>query len=168
MHFIFIHTLAGVLAVSPVNPIQDVTSKLVVENQKVQFTGTWEGSLQCNNGHKFIDGEGATLKFRIVIRSDHEAAVFEFNDGKWQELKPGAFNSKRLGPQMIINSLTSGQDADGTWFEGSSFTLAHRNAKTLVAYWLRTVNNINLPPSDISYQYAWGCSGEMNYVQSKE
>jgi hypothetical protein len=158
--------LAGALGGCATTPTPSAPYGHDVNDPMFQFAGTWEGSLHCYNGPHFIDGEGAALTFRIAIQKSLDASVFEFVKGEWQEFKRGAFWTTQLGSQMIVNSLTSGPDEDGTWVEGSTFTLVHRDANTVIAYWLRTVNNLDIPPTDISFQFAWGCSGEMRMVES--
>ena len=137
-----------------------------VDDPMFQFAGTWEGALQCHSGPYFIDGDGAEFKFRIAIDRELVASVFSFIDGQWVEFKGGAFETKQWGSQMIVNSITSGRDEDGTWVEGSSFTLVYSDVNVVMAYWLRTVNNLDMQPSDIGFQFAWSCSGPMRMVES--
>jgi hypothetical protein len=79
-------------------------------------------------------------------------------------MKPGTFSIYNWGSQAVIYSLTSGQDKDGTWVEGSSFTLVHHSPSSIIAYWLRTVNNLNLPTDNPDFHFAWEFSGEMRKV----
>lgn len=125
-----------------------------------QFVGTWEGTLDGYNGPHFIDGVGFPMKFRIVV-TPTEVSVFNLVKGEWHEMKPGAFHGNYFGPHAIISSSTSGQDDDGTWVESSTFTLAHTDTDTVIAYWQRTVNNLDIPPDQQYYQFAWGNSGVM-------
>jgi len=130
-----------------------------------RFDGAWEGKLDGYNAPHFIDGVGFPVIFRIVISGD-EASVFEFKDGKWVEMKSGLFHIEKGWAQAIVTSITSGHDEDGTWVEGSTFTLVHHNADTVLAYWLRTVNNLDMQPDQEYFQFAWGASGEMHRSKS--
>ena len=128
-----------------------------------QFIGTWEGKLDGYNAPHFIDGAGFPMTFRIVITPD-SVRVLQSQKGEWKEMKPGFFRLNQWGSQAIVSSITSGRDDEGTWVESSSFTLMHHNPDTLIAYWLRRVNNLDIPADRPYYHFAWGNSGEMHRV----
>ena len=132
-----------------------------------QFAGTWEGTLNGFNAPNFIDGAGFPMTFRLVIGTDDSVAVFHLKDnGDWDEMKHEFFQLIRWGSQAVVSSITSGHDDDGTWVEGSTFCLVHHDRDSLVAYWLRTVNNLDMPPTAEYYHFAWGNSGQMHRVTS--
>jgi hypothetical protein len=128
-----------------------------------QFVGVWEGTLKGHSGPNLVAGAGAKRSFRIAVNAQ-QVHVFQQIDGQWSEMKPGTFSIYNWGSQAIIYSLTSGQDKDGTWVEGSSFTLVHHSPSSIIAYWLRTVNNLNLPVDNPDFHFAWEFSGEMRKV----
>lgn len=128
-----------------------------------QFVGAWEGSLEGHSGPNLVAGAGVKRAFRIVIGAQ-QVHVFQRLDGQWSEMKPGTFIIYNWGSQAVIYSLTSGKDSDGTWVEGSSFILVHHSSTSVIAYWLRTVNNLNLPSDNPDFHFGWEFSGEMHKV----
>jgi hypothetical protein len=130
-----------------------------------QFSGTWEGALDGHGGPHFVDGSGHSRSFRIIIDSHGNATVFQQLDSEWKEMKPpGSFRLTKWGSQAVVSSITSGRDDEGTWVENTSFTLVRHDQDTVVAYWLRTVNNLDLPTTHEDYHFAWGFSGKMSRV----
>jgi hypothetical protein len=125
-----------------------------------RFDGGWEGTLAGHGGPDLVDGAGMQRAFRIEVGAG-QARVFQQLRGQWSEMKPGTFAVSAWGSQAVVYSLTSGQDDDGTWVEGSSFTLVRTSPDAVVAYWLRTVNNLDLPPQHPDHHFAWEFSGEM-------
>jgi hypothetical protein len=126
-----------------------------------QFVGTWEGTLEGHSGPNLVAGAGSKIAFRIVI-DPQQAHVFQQLDSRWSEMKPGTFSVYNWGSQAVVYSLTSGTDEDGTWVEGSSFTLMHNSPSSLIVYWLRTVNNLNLSADNPDFYFTWEFSGEMH------
>lgn len=131
------------------------------DNPMFQFAGVWEGTLNGHSGPDLAAGVGVKRSFRIVVDAQ-QAHAFQQIDGQWSEMKAGTFSLFNWGSQAVIYSLTSGQDEDGTWVEGSSFTLVHHSPSSIIAYWLRTVNNLNLSPDSPDFHFAWEFSGEMH------
>ncbi|HVI26002.1 MAG TPA: hypothetical protein VM576_07420 [Xanthomonadaceae bacterium] len=125
-----------------------------------RFDGAWEGVLTGHGGPDLVDGAGMQRAFRIEVGAG-QARVFQQLRGQWSEMKPGTFTVSAWGSQAVLYSLTSGQDEDGTWVEGSSFTLVRTSPDAVVAYWLRTVNNLDLPQEHPDHHFAWEFSGEM-------
>lgn len=130
-----------------------------------QFLGVWEGTLDGHDGLNLVAGDGFKRSFRIAV-TPRQVRVFQQLNGEWSEMKSGAFGLSSWGPQAVISSLTSARDNDGTWVEGSSFTLVHHSAESLIVYWLRTVNNLDLPADNPDFHFAWEFSGEMHLVKS--
>jgi hypothetical protein len=130
---------------------------------RFQFQGTWEGTLDGYNAAHYTNSAGFPMRFRIVVGRWH-VSVYNFVKGEWHEMKHGAFRMRNSGPHALIYSTTSGGDGDGIWVESSTFTLAHTGPDEVVAYWQRAVNNLDSPPTDQWYQFAWGYSGTMHRV----
>jgi len=154
-----------------VSAVKRLTIKFVLEPPKnlagkanFQFIGTWEGSLEGNNGSHFSNSVGRQLKVRIVIIAQNDVSVFFLEEDKWVEINHGLFKIAQWGPHALLVSISSGDDQDGTWVESFSSTLAYIDDNTIVAYWLRTVSNISLPTTDKNYQWARSFSGALNRV----
>jgi hypothetical protein len=129
-----------------------------------QFSGAWEGTLNGHDGPNLVDGLAAKRAFRIVVDAK-QVHVFQQLDGHWSEMKAGTFHISNWASQAVISSLTAGKDKDGTWVENSSFTLVHHSPSSIIAYWLRTVNNLNLPVDNPDFHFGWEFSGEMHQVK---
>ena len=130
-----------------------------------QFVGSWEGTLNAFNGPNFIDATGLSGSFRIVIDANNSVAVFyRKKNGDSEEAKRGSFALSTWGSQAVVWAIDSGHDQDGTWVEGWTFCLVHLDGDTLVAYWLRNVNNLDIARTDSNYHFAYGYSGQMHRV----
>ncbi|HWG11022.1 MAG TPA: hypothetical protein VN693_05930 [Rhodanobacteraceae bacterium] len=131
------------------------------------FQGTWKGTLDGFNAPFFIDSKGYPITFCIFMGAGKEATVFEPDKkGSWKIFGDLPFNAFHWGPQAVIASLASGGDKDGVWVEGSQFTMVRYDVNISIVYWLRTVNNIDLPKTAQYYYFAWGYSGRMQRVST--
>lgn len=146
-------------------PVPSAPAGHSADDPMFQFVGTWEGTLDGYNAPNFLDSAGYPLTYRIVIEDNGSASVYTLVKGKWKEAKHGFFRVAHFGSQAIVSSITSARDEDGTWVEGSTFTLVHHDTNTVVAYWLRTVNNLDLLPTADGFHFAWGYSGPMHRMQ---
>ncbi|MCW0424761.1 hypothetical protein [Xanthomonas sacchari] len=124
------------------------------------FQGSWEGVLDGFDAPHYVDSAGFPMRFRFVVSRWH-VRVYTLVSGAWREMKPGQFRMRNSGPHALIYSTTSGRDEDGVWVESSSFTLARTSNDEMIVYWQRTVNNLDVPPTDQWHQFAWGYSGTM-------
>ncbi len=129
-----------------------------------QFIGSWQGTLGGYSAPHFEDGASSPLTVKIIIKPKRVAQVFTLASGKWEELKPNTFAVEHYGPHAIVVSTTSGKDSDGTWVETYVFTLASTSPGQLVAYALRTVNNLDMVPGHPHRQFAFGNSGVMHLI----
>lgn len=137
-----------------------------------QFVGTWQGRIDFFDAPRFEpDSKGQSMDVRFVIRPQN-AKVFarpvSNATAPWTEVKPGFFAGKTWGSQAVISSLTSGTDKDGLWVESVSFTLVHDSPMTLVVYYVRAVNNLDLPVANPDAHFAWGGSGQLQRVDDVE
>jgi uncharacterized lipoprotein NlpE involved in copper resistance len=124
-----------------------------------QFDGTWEGAIDGFGGPNLVDGAGVTRQCRLVIGPGSMAKAYQQLDSGWSEVKPGSFWVIHWASQALVRSITAGHDNDGTWVEGWTFLLVHRDKDSVVAYWLRTVNNLDLPQTNDDFHFGWGFSG---------
>lgn len=127
---------------------------------RFDFQGTWEGSLDGFNAPNYVDSAGFPMRFRFAVSRWH-VRVYNMVKGSWQEMKPGQFRMRNAGPHALIYSTSSGRDEAGVWVESSSFTMARTSKDEMSVYWQRTVNNLDVAPTDEWYQFAWGYSGTM-------
>jgi hypothetical protein len=158
---------AGCASAPAVTPAQESSGGLLggraQSDPMFQFQGTWEGPIEYLNAPRFVDGAGHSMNFRLVINAD-EVSVSMFRNGRWGEIKHGAFKAKQWGSQAVVSSITSGQDEGGLWIESSTFTLVHDSPTRLIVYWVRAVNHLDLPVTNPDYHFAWGGSGEFQLM----
>lgn len=136
------------------------------EDPRFQFSGTWTGTLHGYDAAHFIDSKGYPISFCIFIGTNSHAKVYKWDDGKWKDFGNRPYSAFHWGPQADVASLASGTDGDGTWVEGSRFTFVRYDADKATVYWLRTVNNLDIPTTAQYYYFAWGYSGRMHRVDA--
>lgn len=159
---------------SPSSPPPESSSYLVPgvplnhasDDPRFQFRGTWIGTLQGYDAPSFIDSKGYPLSFCVFIGSADNAKVYKWNEGMWKDFGNRPYSWTSWGSQAEVSSLASGTDDDGTWVEGSRFTFVRYDADTSIVYWLRTVNNLDIPTTAQYYFFAWGYSGRMHRVDA--
>lgn len=129
-----------------------------------QFAGTWQGKIEFFDAPRFEPSpKGAAMDVRFVI---HLPSVRVFarpvsnKTAPWGEVKSGYFGGQVWGSQAVFSSVTSGKDSDGLWVESISFNLVHDSPMTLVVYYVRAVNNLDLPVANSDAHFAWGGSGQ--------
>ncbi len=156
--------LEGCAGTSPVRPQINASPAASLgrpaSDPMFQFIGTWEGPIEGFDAPRFVDGAGHSPIFRFVITTTG-VAVFTFARGTWNEIKAGLFRIHSWGSQALVYSITSGRDAQGTWIESSSFILMHDTPTTLIAYWVRAVNNLDLPVDHPDHHWTRGGSGQL-------
>jgi hypothetical protein len=133
-----------------------------------QFAGTWQGKIEFFDAPRFApSAKGTSMDIRFVIDMPSVrvfARPVSNRAAAWSEVKPGFFGAQAWGPQAVISSLTSGKDSDGLWVESISFTLVHDSPMTLVVYYVRAVNNLDLPVANPDAHFAWGGSGQFQRI----
>ena len=136
-----------------------------------QFDGTWQGRIEFFDAPRFesaADGEAMEVRFVIHLPS---MSVFtrpvSDKPAAWSEVKKGFFGGQVWGSQAVFSSVTSGKDNDGLWIESISFTLVHDSPMTLVVYYVRAVNNLDLPVAHRDAHFAWGGSGQLQRVDEE-
>jgi hypothetical protein len=135
-----------------------------VTDPMFQFEGTWQGAIEGFGGPNLVNGAGVTRECRLVIGSDGAAKAYQQLASGWSEVKPGSFWVTHWASQALVRSITSGHDKDGTWVEGWTFILVHHDKDSLVAYWMRTVNNLDLPQTNDDFHFGWAFSGVLHRV----
>lgn len=134
------------------------------DDPRFQFRGTWIGTLRGYDAPSFIDSKRYPLSFCVFIGSADNAKVYKWSKGKWKDFGNRPYSWTSWGSQAEVSALASGTDDDGTWVEGSRFTFVRYDADTSIVYWLRTVNNLDIPATAQYYYFAWGYSGRMHRV----
>ena len=119
------------------------------------FEGTWVGTL------KLIDPDlynpvrtpredkvtaNKTMEVAIEVKGETVRVLLK-DDSGWEEVKPGAFALASHRTNAIVATIDSSLalDRSSGWVETWNFTLTHKNDDTLYAYWVRAVNNYNVP-----------------------
>lgn len=161
--------LAGCAARKTVkNPPPQAPQGRSASDPMFQFRGTWQGRIDFFNAPRFEPSSKRTsMEIRFVI---HLPSVRVFTrpvsnkTAPWAEVNSGQFGGQIWGSQAVLNSVTSGNDSDGLWIESISFTLVHDSPMTLVVYFIRAVNNLDLPVANPDAHFAWGGSGQFQRV----
>ncbi|RDI97437.1 hypothetical protein DVT68_16970 [Dyella solisilvae] len=139
-----------------------------------QFPGVWEGRIELFDAPRFANGAGHTINVRFVIDANGahvftgEVGTLHNPDFDWREVKPGQFDLVQNGAQAVVTATTTGHDKDGLWVESSTYTLVHDSPNTLVVYWVRAVNNLDLPADNPDHHFAWGGSGRFHRVDESD
>lgn len=131
-----------------------------------QFQGSWVGTLRGYDAPFFQDGKADHKTFCIFIGPHGKADVFSWKNGEWSNFGNRSFGAFFWGPQAMITSVASGHDDDGVWVEGLTFTLVRYDLHTATAYWLRTVNNLDMPKTDRWHTFAYGYTGRMRRIEA--
>src|SRR5262245_34390498 len=124
--------------------------------------GTWEGSFVSIEGRGLSKPQGAWAPIRVVI-DDVKAQVFLLEGGKAQEVKPGAFRISRHGPTAVIYAMDSdsSQTPWSSWVETWVFAVTLKDADTLIANFVRVVNNNDNPPITSESRFSMVSTAEL-------
>ena len=170
--------MGGCVAAARVTPdkvaAQRAPDGRLASDPMFQFSGVWEGRIELFDAPRFADGTGHAINVRFVVSSDgvrvFTSKVTELHKPNfdWQEVKSGFFSIEQWGSQAVITSTTSGRDEDSLWVESSTYTLVHDTPKTLVVYWVRAVNNLDVPADNPEHHFAWGGSGQFHKVDDED
>ena len=106
------------------------------------FDGTWEGKLK--QLVSYPDPKQVSqvdlLERRLIISGD-SVRVYSRQDGKWLESKPGAYRIFTHKTNAVIFATNS----DAGWVETHNYTITHKGRDDLYVYFVRSVNNFELP-----------------------
>jgi hypothetical protein len=119
------------------------------------FDGTWIGAIRMIDSSLYnpveLPPEASSITARpmeLAIEIEGTAARVSYNVGKgWTELKPGAFSVMAHKTNAIVVAIDSNilDDESAGWVETWNLTLTHKDDESLYAYWVRAVNNYNIP-----------------------
>ena len=134
------------------------------------FEGTWVGKLRqidasaydANIGY----GKAGTESDVAIVVAGAAVKVMIRSDGKWSEVKPGAFRIAQHKTNATIYAIDSASDVydttgSGGWVESWTFTLTHKDAGTLYAGWWRAVSNYLRKPDEKSARFFSSSFGEL-------
>jgi hypothetical protein len=137
------------------------------------FDGTWVGKLKTIPASSFdaqigSGKEGDASELALVVQGQ-AAKVYLRRDGKWSEVKPGAFRVEAHKTNATVTATDSSTDVydktgRGGWVETWSFVLTHKTATELYAAWWRAVNNYLEKPGEKSARFFMGAFGELQKV----
>jgi hypothetical protein len=109
--------------------------------------GTWEGKLEVvdsgapkdSDSDQRIKAAYAKSPFKITIHGQRASVYFGET-----EVKPGLFRAEVYMTNAVVFASSDGSDQDGRWVETWNFSLTRKNPETLIAYFSRVVNNLDL------------------------
>lgn len=115
------------------------------------FSGTWRGVLQKIDpllhdvAFPDLSVVPEELEYAVEI-SENAARVYLLLDGSWVEIKPGAFGYVTHETNAVVAAMDSAMSEDrrSGWVETWNFTLTKNDGESLLAYWVRVVNNPHL------------------------
>lgn len=130
-----------------------------------RMDGMWEGALTYVMQSPVPDTEAKPYEVRLTIRGNRPVS-WEWRPGvdrEWRSRKHFQYFRYRDKPGLLGGEfLHSGHDEDGLWSEHQSLILSRKNAETLVAYWVRVVNNVELPREDPDATWSWCLTGDLH------
>lgn len=135
--------------------------------------GSWEGQvftytrdMTKGNPMKLKDKPG---HIRIVIRHNPSELWYKDKTGKWkQSSRKGFFSGfqyERQAGTIVGRFLRTGHDKDGQWVEQQLLYFTRKDSDTIILYWFRGVNNVNVPLSKRHSKFAFFRSGELKKVK---
>ncbi len=136
---------------------------LVPERAKAEdfgpLDGTWEGELRNVD----MEGKGRTGPTwqRVVIQDGKATVFYKKKDGQIFEVKPGKFQVQRHLTNALVFAIDSGRDKDGVWVETWAFAITQKDRNTLIANFIRVVNNNDLPLTAEYSKFSVAAAGEL-------
>ena len=116
------------------------------------------GELKQLHGSTESKHESAWRKITI---KNQQVYVFSGSEKEPKEIKPGQFQIKRHLTNAVIFAINSGNDNEGRWVETWVLAITQKNQSTLIANFVRVVNNLDLPPGNDHGQFSLAYAGEM-------
>ncbi len=112
--------------------------------------GVWEGHVSIISSPDSEDLPSLEFGCRLSFDGDEVRVYMRSAQDLWQKVKPGTFSVAGIGPNAVLHSVSDGWDYDGRWIETWAFSLTKKSQKEMAVVWVRQVNNLHLPPSDIA------------------
>jgi len=125
--------------------------------------GTWEGNLDP------VSGAGLSptrLRGVRLVISGQNVSVFTPNEGALIEIKPGTFVLQRDGTNAVITSIQidPGRPRNEGWVETWCFAVTLNDSATLIANFVRVVNNNDLAADRDGARFSQIASGLLQRV----
>jgi hypothetical protein len=148
------HVIALMWMLSPVSAAQLGSADLK------NLDGTWGGELRT---YRRDGPNGATLELkseveelRLVIRRTPTDMRHRKAQGQWVSVSPSFLS--RFTYQMALGTLVgsflaSGDDRDGRWVEYQSLYVTRKDSSTLLLYWFRGVNNVDMASANLDSKW---------------
>jgi hypothetical protein len=130
------------------------------------MNGYWQGELVAARGPAIDTPQYELGPTRFYIQ-DERVQVFIHNEGgEFFEVKPGAFQIRRLATNAVITAIDSSPvTAVGQgWVETWSFTLTVTSANEIAVVFTRQVNNPQWDPANDETVFTIVASGTMQRV----
>jgi hypothetical protein len=130
------------------------------------MNGFWQGQLTPVNGPA-IDAPRYQLgPTRFFIQNDRVQVFVHNEDGDFFEVKPGAFQIRRLATNAVITAIDSSAAAAAGqgWVESWSFSLTVTSPNEIAVVFTRQVNNPQWDPADDETVFTIVASGTMQRV----
>lgn len=113
------------------------------EEPEENFDGEWLADLRWTKSGP-VTPPSATYPLKVVV-AGARVQVFVQAEGKWIEVKAGAFRIEKHQRTAIVTATDSGWDFDGQWIEVWSLQLLRLGRDDAYAVFTRTVNNPYMP-----------------------
>lgn len=118
------------------------------------LNGHWEGVLTTK------DPEPGQMVLRLELDAS-TIKVFEKNkiSGAWLDIMPNHFRGSVFRGNAVIDGTHFGNDEDGRWVETWVLVVTCKSRNELQAEWVRMVNNVDLPSSNLEKTFSSGAAG---------
>jgi hypothetical protein len=134
--------------------------------ETLSFDGNWQGLIFFDKETFLAETSTPTAgqTFRLEIHGDVVRVFIVASDGA-EESKPGAYHIAAVSANAVIYATTSSINDDGEgWVESWAFVVTRKNSDTLVAQYVRLVNNVHLAPDEKESKFAARGAGELKLV----
>lgn len=123
--------------------------------------GKWEGILTSK------EPEREPLILRLNLDSV-PIEIFQKNSitREWNKIMPNHFRGSAFRGNAVIDGTHSGSDEDGTWVETWVMVVTCQSKDDLVVEWVRLVNNIDLPSSNLGKTFSSSAVGVLKRIES--
>ncbi len=125
-------------------------SRVSAIDAESQPWGVWSGSLPFESPGDPPARQNLEL---CLFHLSDGARVFLRQNERWEELKPGSFIVRRIGPSAVMSSVTAGRTpGGGEWVEAWTFATTQSSRDTLLTNASRVVNNL-AQSSEVTFSY---------------
>lgn len=121
------------------------------------FAGTWEGQLPPIPAEPLRADCVWSAHIRLVF-GEHAAEVQYWDDNRWETLTSNA-SVEIMSTNAVVSVIRA--PANREWVETWTFVLTKKDRCTLLATYVRLVNNFRLPPEGQSSKFGQIAAGEL-------